>query len=76
MKPIEAAKIIGCSVSQVRYLIHAGKLRAVKVRNPNGTYWEINAADVLLVRDRPTEQAGRGYPRGRARTKRDRDQRK
>ncbi len=64
MKVIEAAKLIGCSPSQVRVLLRSGKIKGQKWSTEIGEYWTVNKHSTEQYRD--TQQHG-GYPRGRKR---------
>lgn len=65
MTPAQAAKVIGCDVSNVRYLIRTGKLKAELVKTPVGSFYNVNAQSVRRYRDKP--QAG-GWTRGQKRS--------
>lgn len=64
MTTAQAAKIIGCSTSQVGRLIRAGKLQARKMPTPHGThYYEIELGEARrYAKTRPG-----GWPRGQPR---------
>lgn len=64
MKPSEAAKIIGCSTTQVRHLIRKGKIQATKKESPTfyGYTYHITQTEAERYRDKP--QTGGGWPRG------------
>ena len=69
MTASQAAKMIDCTPSHVRFLIRQGKLKATKKTeehcNRDGSpryYWWILKADVVRVRDNP-ERSTRGKKR-------------
>lgn len=64
MKIKEAAKLIGCSESQVRALLRAGKIKGEKWETEIGEYWTVDKSSAKNYRDIP--QTG-GYPRGQPR---------
>ena len=64
MRATQAAKIIGCTPQQVRYLARTKQLRATRRLMPGGYYWEIREE---AVRDYAAKPQSRGYPRGQAR---------
>lgn len=60
----EAAKLIGCSVNQVRHLVRKGKLKAKRVsskRNPAGYDLQISQLSAKAYSKRIY---ARGWPRG------------
>ena len=63
MTPNQAAKVIGCSGSQVRYLIRQGKVKATTWESPGGFYYDVSQKEAEHYRD--TEQS-RGWPRGQS----------
>lgn len=65
----EAAEIIGCSTSHVRYLIRTERLEATAVENPaqrGGKLYRISREEAERFRDTPSSET-RGWPRGKAR---------
>lgn len=64
MKVKEAAKLIGCSESQVRALLRSRKLKGQKWKTEIGEYWTVHKSSAENYRDTP--QTG-GFPRGRKR---------
>ena len=64
MTPLQAAKLIGCSVSQVRTLCSTGTLKARKRSIPGGFYYDVDRQSAEAYRDAPQKQ---GYPRGQKR---------
>ena len=64
MKVKEAAKLIGCSESQIRALLRAGKIKGEKWVTEIGEYWTVYHSSAENYRDTP--QTG-GYPRGQKR---------
>jgi hypothetical protein len=67
MSPSEAAKKIGCSTHQVRWLIRNNKLKAKRVKtkhNQWGYEYEIDPHDVTEVKNnKPPQGRPRGTPR-------------
>lgn len=62
----QAADVIGCSVSQVKWLIAQGRLKAKKVEMPGRRwYYLIPYAEACRERDNP-RKSRRGYPRGKS----------
>jgi len=64
MTPRQAAKVIGCTATNVRTLINRGRLSAVQVPCAYGFTWDLDPKDVTRYARKPQ---GRGYPRGRKR---------
>lgn len=61
MTPSQAARIIGCSVSQVRHLIRTGKIKAKIVRAPGlGGSYKVSPQEVRRYK---ALKLG-GFPRG------------
>ena len=59
----QAAKVIGCSPSQVGHLIRIGKIKAERYEMPGGFYYDVPRKEAERYRD--TEQKG-GWPRGQS----------
>lgn len=69
MTASQAAKVIGCTVGQVRTLIRQGTLKAKRVQSPyvpKGHYYNITPKEVERYRDKPQLC---GFPRGQSRNK-------
>ncbi len=63
MKPTDAAKIIGCSVSQVRTLCRNGNLPSTRKKILGGYIYDIPREAVLAYAKKPQKQ---GWPRGQS----------
>ena len=66
MTPKQAAKIIGCSTTQVRHLIRKGTIRATKQLNDYGYTYQVSRKEAERYRDKP--QTAGGWPRGESYT--------
>lgn len=69
MTTVEAAKLIGCSVSQVKHLIRIGRIQASKVDTSMvacGYTYDVLAGSAERYRDTPKTEL-RGFPRGHKR---------
>ena len=64
MKVKDAAKLIGCSTSQVRVLLRAGKLKGQKWITEIGEYWTVDPVSAREYCDTPQSH---GFPRGQKR---------
>lgn len=65
----QAAALIGCSPSHVRWLVATGRVRATRLSDPtqNQHGYRLSIERRSAERYRDTEQS-RGWPRGQART--------
>lgn len=66
MTPQKAAKIIGCSATQVRNLIRNGDIQADPQKMPGGFWYDIELSEVRRFKRIPQKQ---GFPRGQKRKK-------
>lgn len=67
MTPKKAAEVIGCSISQIKYLIKTKQLKARKVKtetNRHGYCWDIHHSSVNKY---AKSQQSKGWPRGKER---------
>lgn len=60
----QAAALIGCSTSQVRVLLRAGKIKGQKWETEIGDYWTVDKKSAKQYRDTPQTH---GFPRGQKR---------
>jgi len=66
MTPVDAAKLIGCSISYCRLLIRTKKLRATVKYFQGRPYYEVSQHDAEKFRD-TLKKDPRGCPRGQKR---------
>lgn len=61
----EAAAVIGITAGTLRQAIRNGKIKAKRVKIPQGYAWDISRHAAEQYRDNPTD--ARGWVRGRSR---------